>query len=53
VDEITSWEARFHKFMEAYHPEVEQKINTEKEMKPETEEALKAAILEFKKSITK
>jgi hypothetical protein len=38
--------------MGSSYPELEQKINEDMEIKPETEEALKSAILEFKKSST-
>jgi F-type H+-transporting ATPase subunit alpha len=48
VDKVIAFEGNFHKFMETTHPELEQKINDDKEIKPETEEALKAAIVEFK-----
>jgi F-type H+-transporting ATPase subunit alpha len=48
VDKVTAWEGNFHRFMETNHPELEQKINDDKEIKPETEEALKAAIKDFK-----
>jgi hypothetical protein len=34
--------------METSYPEIEQKINEDMEIKPETEEALKKAINEFK-----
>jgi len=50
VDKVIVWEENFHRFMETNHPELEQKINEDKEIKPETEEALKAAIQEFKQS---
>lgn len=52
VEKIAAFEQRFHRFMETNHPEIGQRIATEKEIKPETEEALKAAILEFKQSVT-
>jgi F-type H+-transporting ATPase subunit alpha len=52
VDKVIAWEANFHRFMETNHPELEQKINDDKEIKPETEEALKKAIGEFKKGTT-
>ena len=52
VDEIIAREEKFHRFMGSSHPELEQKINEDMEIKPETEEALKSAILEFKKSST-
>jgi F-type H+-transporting ATPase subunit alpha len=50
VDGVIAWEGNFHRFMETKHPELEQKINDDKEIKTETEEALKSAILEFKES---
>ncbi len=49
ADKIAAFEHNFHRFMETSHPEIGQRINKEKELKPETEEVLKAAILEFKK----
>ncbi len=52
VDKVIAWEGNFHRFMETNHPELEQKINDDKETKPETEEALKKAIGEFKKGTT-
>ncbi len=52
VDKVIAWEGNFHRFMETSHPELEQKINDDKEIKPETEEALKRAIGEFKKGTT-
>jgi len=48
VEKVISWEENFHRFMETNHPEIEGKINKELELKPETEEVLKAAITEFK-----
>jgi F-type H+-transporting ATPase subunit alpha len=52
VDKVIAWEGNFHRFMETNHPELEQKINDDKEIKAETEEALKKAIGEFKKGTT-
>jgi F-type H+-transporting ATPase subunit alpha len=52
VDKVIAWEGNFHRFMETNHPELEQKINDDKEIKTETEEALKAAIQEFKEGAT-
>jgi len=52
VDKIIACGEDFHRFMETNHPELEQKINDDKEIKPETEGALKAAIEEFKKGAT-
>jgi len=52
VDKVITWEGGFHRFMETNHPELEHKINDDKEIKPETEEALKAAIKEFKQQLS-
>ena len=51
-DKVTTFEANFHRFMEANHPELGKKIAQEKELTAETEEGLKNAITEFKKSMT-
>jgi F-type H+/Na+-transporting ATPase subunit alpha len=52
VDKVIAWEGSFHRFMETNRPELEQKINDDKEMKPETEEALKAAIRKLKEQLS-
>ena len=52
VDKVVSWEENFHRFIGTNHPEIEQRINEDKEIKAETEESLKAAIAEFKQTIT-
>ena len=52
VDKVTAWEMNFHKFVQTRHTELEQGIARDKEIKPETEEALKAAIMEFKQGST-
>ena len=52
VDKATAFETNFHRFMEANHPEIGEAIAREKEITAETEEALKAAILEFKQGMT-
>ncbi len=52
VEKVIPWEENFHRFMETGHPDVEKKINTEYEIKPEAENLLKAAIAEFKKGST-
>jgi len=49
VDRVISWETNFHRFLETRHPEIEKRINQEMELTKEIEEALKAAILEYKK----
>ena len=50
VNRIQEFETQFLQFMEASHPEVGEAIEKDKEIKPETEEKLKAAIQEFKQS---
>ncbi|MBI3041097.1 MAG: F0F1 ATP synthase subunit alpha [Chloroflexi bacterium] len=51
VDRVGAFETDFHRFMEGNHPEIGGAIAHEKNISPETEEALKAAILEFKRSL--
>jgi len=48
VDKVIRWEESFHRFMKISHPEIEQKINEDKEITPDTREALEKAISEFK-----
>ena len=52
LDKVVAFETNFHRFMEANHPEIGKTIAREKDIIAETEEALKAAILEFKQSTT-
>ena len=52
VEKVIAWEENFHRFMETNHPEIENKINTEHEIKAETEELLRAAIRESKQGST-
>ena len=52
VDKVIPWEESFHRFMKTSHPEIEQKINDDKEIKPDTEEVLKKTISEFKERST-
>jgi len=49
LDRVGDFEAGFHSFMESSHSQIGAAIIREKEISAETEEALKAAILEFKK----
>jgi F-type H+-transporting ATPase subunit alpha len=51
-DKVGAFEANFHRFMEANHPEIGKKIAKQKEITPEIEEKLKAVIPEFKKGMT-
>jgi len=48
LDKITTFETNFQSFMETTRPEIGKAIESEKDISAETEEALKAAILEFK-----
>jgi len=50
LEKIAALEQSLHRFMETNHPEINKRILTDKEIKPETNEALKSAISEFKKS---
>ncbi len=50
VTQLATFESNFHRSMEANHPEIGQTIAKTKELVTETEEKLKAAILEFKQS---
>jgi len=52
VDKVMTWEENFHKFMKINHPEIEEKINDDHEIKPDTKEALENAIAEFKQRST-
>ena len=52
VDKVAAFETDFYNFMEANHPEIGKAIAQKKEISPETEEALKAAILEFKQGFS-
>jgi F-type H+-transporting ATPase subunit alpha len=52
VDKVMTWEENFHKFMKINRPEIENKINDDNEIKPDTKEALEKAIAEFKQSST-
>jgi F-type H+-transporting ATPase subunit alpha len=51
VGRVRDFEAAFHKFMASNHPETGRNIDEKLEIVPETEEALKAAIREFKQSV--
>jgi len=52
IDNVTAFEADFHKFMETNHPEIGESITRKKEIDTKTEEALRKAILEFKQSFS-
>ena len=48
IERVSDFEVSFHQFMSANHPDIGRIIAEKKEITPETEEALKAAILKFK-----
>jgi F-type H+-transporting ATPase subunit alpha len=48
VEKIRQWEADFHEFMDARHPEILRAIRTEKVLTDELIAKLRAAIEEFK-----
>ncbi len=49
VDKITAFETNLYNFMDTNHPEIGKEIKEKKELKPETETALKNALGEYKK----
>jgi len=51
VEKLRDFEVAFHRFMESSHPQIGQEIEEKGEIVPETEEALKKAIGEFKQSM--
>ncbi len=51
VEKLRDFEVAFHRFMESNHPQIGQEIEEKGEIVPETEEALKKAIGEFKQSM--
>ncbi|MFH1382266.1 MAG: F0F1 ATP synthase subunit alpha [Chloroflexota bacterium] len=51
MDKVSAFETSFHSFMEANHADIGKSIATSKELAAPIEEALKAAILEFKKTM--
>ncbi|MBI2849715.1 MAG: F0F1 ATP synthase subunit alpha [Chloroflexi bacterium] len=48
IDQLAAFEADFHKFMDMTHRDVGKAIAQEKDISPATEEALKAALTQFK-----
>jgi len=51
VDKASAFESQFHRFMAASHPEIGKLIAQDRQLSKETEENLKAAIAEFKKTV--
>ena len=52
VDKVIFYEENFHRFMKTSHPDIEKKINEDKEIKPDTEDALRKAVSEFSTGTT-
>ncbi|MDQ4075246.1 MAG: F0F1 ATP synthase subunit alpha [Chloroflexota bacterium] len=50
VDDVQEWEEEFYRFMDATHPEIGERIATEKVLSDEIVEMLESAIKEFKQS---
>jgi F-type H+-transporting ATPase subunit alpha len=50
-DKVVEFEDGFHRFMEVNHHDVGKRLAEQKELSDETEEALKQAIAEYKKSV--
>ncbi|HEY8686122.1 MAG TPA: F0F1 ATP synthase subunit alpha, partial [Chloroflexota bacterium] len=50
VNKLEDFQTQFQQYMEASHADVAEAITNEKKISPETEEKLKQAIDEFKKS---
>jgi len=51
VDKASAFESQFHRFMAASHPEIGKLIAQDRQLSKETEENLKAAIADFKKTV--
>ncbi len=52
VEKVKTWETEFHRFMAASHPEIGNRIEETKDLDDETTAQLRAAIEEFKHSVT-
>jgi F-type H+-transporting ATPase subunit alpha len=52
VERVQQWEAEFHRFMDSAHPEIGRKVIEEKALSDETIAALRAAIEEFKRTVS-
>ena len=51
IDKVASFEENFHRYMEASHPQVLQKIAETNDLDSETEQALQQAINQFKQTV--
>jgi len=52
VEKVREWEARFLEFLHDLHPEITESIGSTRELSPEIEEKLKAAIETFNQSFS-
>ncbi|MBN1366393.1 MAG: F0F1 ATP synthase subunit alpha [Dehalococcoidales bacterium] len=52
VEKVTAFESGLQSYMDTNHPEIVKEISEKKEIKPETETALRNALAEFKKGFT-
>ncbi|HZU06948.1 MAG TPA: F0F1 ATP synthase subunit alpha [Chloroflexota bacterium] len=52
VNKVQAWEAEFHRFMASAHPEIGAEIMREKRLSDDLIERLKAAIEEFKRTVS-
>ncbi len=52
VEKMRDWEVALHRFMHSNYPELGETIAKEKALSPDTSEKLKAAIADFKKTVT-
>jgi F-type H+-transporting ATPase subunit alpha len=51
VGKVQSFETAFDRYMESNHPEIGRDLEEQKQITPETEEKLKAAIVQFKETV--
>lgn len=52
LEKVAAFEQSFHRFIESNKPEILKRIETDRELKTETDQALKAAISEFRQNVT-
>jgi F-type H+-transporting ATPase subunit alpha len=52
VEKVLAYEENFHRFMKTSYPGIERRINEDKEIKPDTEDALRKAISQFNEGST-
>jgi F-type H+-transporting ATPase subunit alpha len=52
LDKVISYEENFHRFMKTSYPDIEKRIDEDKEIKPDTEDALRKAVSEFSTGTT-